>query len=70
MLDSLLELEIAYTLVKQEKQEESQEAGEIDTFDRYYLSLKCDIEVCQIFTGCLGIGGIFSDFVLFCFRNL
>lgn len=39
MVDSLLELEVAYTLM------ENKEEDEIDPFDRHYLSLKCKIEL-------------------------
>lgn len=45
MLDSLLELEIAYKLIKQEEEAETEDS-KIDPFDRYYSSLNCQIEVC------------------------
>lgn len=42
MLDSLLNLEVAYKLI--EKKEEDTQAG-VDVFDSHYLSLNCKIEV-------------------------
>lgn len=43
MIDSLLELEIAYKLIKQEEADEQNKDVKIDPFDRYYNTLNCDI---------------------------
>ncbi|CAD5224652.1 unnamed protein product [Bursaphelenchus okinawaensis] len=44
MLDSLLEMEAAYRMVKQEHKDE-EKGDKIDPFDNYYSQLNCDITV-------------------------
>lgn len=44
MLDSLLEMERAYHMLKAEQKEEEND-GDVDTFDRFYKNLKCGISV-------------------------
>lgn len=45
MLDNLLEMERAYRIFMKVEETEKQNVGDVDTFDRFYQSLKCDISV-------------------------
>ncbi|KAI6242060.1 Poly [ADP-ribose] polymerase [Aphelenchoides fujianensis] len=45
MLDSLLEIEVAYKIVQKEASQAAQSQEEIDPFDRYYRSINCALEV-------------------------
>jgi poly [ADP-ribose] polymerase len=45
MLDSLLNLEVAYKMIEKKPEEEE---SEVDVFDRHYLSLSCKIDLISL----------------------
>ena len=47
MLDSLLEIEIAYNILKSDYEE--LDSDQKDAFDLHYERLKCSMEVCSFY---------------------